>query len=127
MVRYYLTQRGPAPGTFPAGAHEVRSYDNKQLVTDIGRPAWGWVEYAEPLTEKQIRDYELVYKMTEDDFIEMVRDWFFDNQEEMEELTIDQYVFEEGRWVAYAHDADCVYSLTDDGEGNIQINYVSNR
>lgn len=59
MYRYYLTQRPPAPGTFPNGASSLESYDYRQLVVEIGRPAWGWVEFETPLTDKQIFDYEL--------------------------------------------------------------------
>ena len=60
MNRYYLTQRPPAPGTFPGKPVNMKAFDSREHVEEIGRPAWGWVEYEEPLTEKQIADYELV-------------------------------------------------------------------
>lgn len=60
MHRYYLTQRPPAPGTFPGRAFNVKSFDQRVLVPEIGRPAWGWVEYPEPLSEKDAKAYELV-------------------------------------------------------------------
>ena len=59
MYRYYLTQRPPSPGTFPGKPTNIKSFDTRQLVSEIGRPAWGWVEYEEALTEKQTADYEL--------------------------------------------------------------------
>lgn len=60
MYRYYLTQRPPSIGTFPKKAVEIESFDSREFVEEIGRPAWGWVEYKEPLTEKQVYDYELM-------------------------------------------------------------------
>lgn len=59
MNRYYLTQRPPAPGTFPGKPVNMKAFDSREHVEEIGRPAWGWVEYEEPLTEKQATDYEL--------------------------------------------------------------------
>ena len=60
MTRYYLTRRPPAPGTFPGKPVNLQSFDDRKYVEEIGRPAWGWIEYEEPLTEKQAADYELV-------------------------------------------------------------------
>lgn len=60
MIRYYLTQRPPAPGTFPGKPVNMKAFDSREHVEEIGRPAWGWVEYEELLTEKQAADYELV-------------------------------------------------------------------
>lgn len=59
MHRYYLTQRPLSIGTFPGKPASMESFDSKQYVNDIGRPAWGWVEYSEPLTDKQVIAYEL--------------------------------------------------------------------
>lgn len=59
MNRYYLTQRPPAPGTFPGKPANIKTYDERKYVSEIGRRAWGWVEYREPLTEKQADEYEL--------------------------------------------------------------------
>ena len=56
MNRYYLTQRPPAPGSFPGKPVNMKAFDNRKHVEEIGRPAWGWVEYEEPLTEKQAAD-----------------------------------------------------------------------
>lgn len=61
--RYYSTQRPVAPGTFPRPEHakviRIKNFDTKTMVDEIGRKAWGFVEYSDPLTDKQISDYEL--------------------------------------------------------------------
>lgn len=59
LYRYYLTQRSPGPGTIPNGAVNTESFDTKQNVPGIGRQAWGYVEYSEPLSSTVIDDYEL--------------------------------------------------------------------
>lgn len=59
MIRYYLTQRPPMPGAFPGKPTKIETYDERKYVSEIERQAWGWVEYQEPLTEKQTEDYEL--------------------------------------------------------------------
>ena len=58
-TRYYLTQRPPSPGTFPGTPIGMATFEKKKYVEEIGRQAWGWVEYQEPLTEKQADEYEL--------------------------------------------------------------------
>lgn len=57
--RYYLTQRPASLGTHPKGTTDLVNFDDKQQVDDIGREAWGYVEYDKPLTDAQISDYEL--------------------------------------------------------------------
>jgi len=59
MERYYLTQRPPSPGAFPGKPVNLKAFDARKHVDEIGRPAWGWVEYEQPLTDKQAADYEL--------------------------------------------------------------------
>lgn len=68
-------------------------------------------------------------KEEKETFVEMIRDWKSDNAEEMEDLEIDEFEMDEnaGKWVAYAHDEKTSYSLTDDGAGNIAINYLGSR
>jgi len=62
--KYYLTQRPHSLGTFPDSKNNkamgLHGYDNKEYVEDIGCDAWGYVTYKEPLTDKEISDYELV-------------------------------------------------------------------
>ena len=61
-MRYYSTQRPVSPGTFPntRRVKDVVNFDRRQFVPEINREAWGYIEYADPLTEKQAADYELV-------------------------------------------------------------------
>lgn len=58
--RYYLTQRPPSIGTHPNGALKTVSFDSKQDFEGVN--CWGYVEYENPLTERQINDYELTEK-----------------------------------------------------------------
>jgi hypothetical protein len=63
MYRYYSTQRPVDIGTFPKPAGnapvEIHNYDKRQPVEGGAMQAWGWLEYAKPLTEKEASDYEL--------------------------------------------------------------------
>ena len=62
MYRYYSTMRPIAPGTFPRTqpVKDVVNFDSRRFVPEINREAWGYIEYAGPLTEKQAAGYELV-------------------------------------------------------------------
>ena len=61
--RYYSTQRPVDIGTFPKPGDnkpvEIHNYDSRIPVEDGSMLAWGYLEYAKPLTEKEARDYEL--------------------------------------------------------------------
>lgn len=58
VYRYYCRFRPPMPGAIPRrGLVRVYSYDQKQSFDGIG--SWGFAEYEEPLTEQEIRAYEL--------------------------------------------------------------------
>ena len=61
MSRYYNTQRPFGPGTFPKkdGRETITNFDGKIFCPEIGRMEWGYIEYPEPLTEKEAADYEL--------------------------------------------------------------------
>lgn len=67
MKRYYSTQRPLSIGTHPnwngRGDNPpitVHNFDEKVRVDEIKRSAWGYVEYAKPLSAKEVDDYELV-------------------------------------------------------------------
>jgi len=68
-------------------------------------------------------------KYNKEDFKEMIKDWQADNSPEMDDLEIEEIEFDEEnkRWVAYAQDEKESYTLTDDGAGNIVINYSGTR
>lgn len=63
LYRYYSTQRPVDIGTFPKPADnkpvEIHNYDKRQPVENGTMQAWGYLEYAKPLTEKEASDYEL--------------------------------------------------------------------
>lgn len=61
MMRYYSTQRPVAPGAYPrqGGTEDITNFDGPTYCTEIGREAWGYIEYAEPLTKEQAEAYEL--------------------------------------------------------------------
>lgn len=60
-MRYYSTQRPLGPGTFPKqdGSETVTNFDGKIYCEEIGRDAWGFVEYKTPISEEAARSYEL--------------------------------------------------------------------
>lgn len=61
MVRYYSTQRPFGPGTFPQrdGTETITNFDGKIYCEEIGREAWGFIDYQEPLTKEEVDAYEL--------------------------------------------------------------------
>lgn len=63
MKRYYSTHRPVGPGTYPRTGHTVlaiHNFDYRQPVADAGTEAWGFIEYEDSLTEKEMQQYELV-------------------------------------------------------------------
>jgi|InofroStandDraft_1065614.scaffolds.fasta_scaffold19258_1 hypothetical protein len=62
MYRYYSTMRPVGPGTFPRTqpVETIVNFDRRQFVPEINHKAWGYIEYAAPITEKQAASYELV-------------------------------------------------------------------
>lgn len=68
-------------------------------------------------------------KYGQDDFVEMIRNWQTDNSPEYDDLEIDAPEIDDDteEWVAYASDKEALYSLTDNGRGNIVINYLSSK
>jgi len=68
-------------------------------------------------------------KYDKETFEEMINDWKADSSE-MDDLEIDKIMENEDNlqeWIAYCHDKETSYSLTDDGSGNIKINYLGTR
>lgn len=61
-VRYYSVERPIGFGTYPRRrkATATHNFGSETFVCDIGRTAFGWVEYEEPLSDKQADKYELV-------------------------------------------------------------------
>ena len=68
VYRYYLKLRAPSPGAQPSGFVAMKDYGTKQLCTvtdiffdNIYFKAWGYVDYKEKLSVKQVEDFEMVY------------------------------------------------------------------
>lgn len=59
LYRYYSTQRPVSIGTYPGKPENIHNFDNRQEVCGGKMQAWGYLEYKEPLTEKQMSEYEL--------------------------------------------------------------------
>ena len=61
---YFSTERPVSIGTYPKpqgnriGA--IVNFDEPIFVAEIGRSAWGYIEYAYPLTAEQVAAYELI-------------------------------------------------------------------
>lgn len=62
--------------------------------------------------------------MEKEMFEEMIADWRADNAPEYDGLEITDIKSENGKFEAIAEDEKTTYSLTDDGTGNIIINYL---
>ena len=63
-MRYYSTQRPIGPGTFPKpqgnAVKEVFNFDSKTYCEEVGREAWGYIEYEQPIDPQAAADYFLV-------------------------------------------------------------------
>lgn len=72
--------------------------------------------------------YKERYGISKGDFAEMIRDWQADHAPEYDDLEIDEpELDEDGDWVATAEDEKFVYTLSDDGTGNIVIHYIGSK
>lgn len=61
MYRYYSTMRPLGPETFPQedGAETIINFDEPTFCEDIGREAWGYIDYSKALTKEEAEAYEL--------------------------------------------------------------------
>ncbi|MDE7244134.1 MAG: hypothetical protein K2O18_09185 [Oscillospiraceae bacterium] len=63
METYYSTQRPIGPGTYPKPEGnevvEIHNFDGKTYCEELGREAWGYITYEQPLTPEQVSSYEL--------------------------------------------------------------------
>lgn len=60
MFRYYSTQRPVLPGGFPKSAdvEKIENFDTKIFCEEIGREAWGYIEYRSELAKEGADAYE---------------------------------------------------------------------
>jgi hypothetical protein len=60
--RYYSIMRPIGIGTFPPGAHvtNIVNFHERKYVPEIGREAWGYIEFSHTLSKKYQIAYELL-------------------------------------------------------------------
>lgn len=63
---YYSTQRPISLGTYPRRADvvSVQNFNTRTYCDVIGKEAWGYIEYSGSLSEKEMKEYELVPEKT---------------------------------------------------------------
>ena len=63
-MKYYSTLRPIGPGTYPKPKGNfpanILNYADRTYIAEIGREAWGELEYLRPLSPQDVEDYELV-------------------------------------------------------------------
>ena len=65
MYRYYCIIHQPLEGTIPEHYYHSKTFFERVYIPEIDRLVWGWVEYKEELTPKEIADYELIMQPRE--------------------------------------------------------------
>jgi len=64
MKRYYSTQRPVSLGTYPKPRGnkvlDVENFDERTYCEPVGRMAWGYIDYEQPLSEQDAENYDLV-------------------------------------------------------------------
>lgn len=91
--------------------------------------AWYFTDTPDTYLSKDGSEFTDWERDGKDDFEEMIRDWQADSAPEYDNLEIEEAEYNEdnGRWEATASDEKTIYSLTDDGTGNIVLNYIGTR
>ena len=61
-MRYYSTQRPVMLGSYPSdcAVEEIVNFDQRTFCEEIGREAWGYIDFAAPLPEGEAQKWELV-------------------------------------------------------------------
>lgn len=61
LYRYYMTQRPPMPGAMPQkDLFLIEDLDQRDVIPYLGKGAYAMIAYTRPLTDKEIKEYELV-------------------------------------------------------------------
>lgn len=100
MYRYYSTQRPVGPGTFPGKPDCIVNFGGRDDVPGIG-PAWGYLEYREPLDDDAARRYELKPAWTKRFLVKVTTIHTLAVEAENEEKAIDKAC-----GMAWEYDAD---------------------
>lgn len=62
--RYYSTSRPLSIGTFPKPQGnmvlDIRNFDDRIFCEEIGREAWGYIEYELPISPVLLKNFELM-------------------------------------------------------------------
>lgn len=74
IYKYYTIIRPPDIGAVPPDFIDIKSYDILKQVLKDGTMAWGEVTYNRKLTDKEVRDYELLEAILEEKKLEALKD-----------------------------------------------------
>lgn len=59
--RYWFVLRPPMPGAVPKrNLENVTSFGKRTYRYEVNREVWGYADYSEPLTDKEVDEYDLV-------------------------------------------------------------------
>lgn len=60
-MRYYSTQRPLTPGAYPSiyAPTKIHNFDERTYCEDIGREAWGYIEFIGRIPDEVVKQYEL--------------------------------------------------------------------
>ena len=62
--RYYSVMRPLSIGCYPNPQGNkilnIENFDDKKFCKDVGKDAWGYIEYEQPVSDVLLQDYELV-------------------------------------------------------------------
>lgn len=60
-MRYYSTQRPVMPGSYPRSysVKEIHNFEQKTFCEEIGREAWGYIEFEVSIPEDEATHWEL--------------------------------------------------------------------
>lgn len=74
--RYYSTQRPVSPGTYPKPQGNevlaIENYSSPSYITEIGRKAWGYIEYKLKVADILLNDFELYGELWRNELDEVV-------------------------------------------------------
>lgn len=69
--RYWSTQRPISLGTYPKPEGnkvvDIENFSRREFCKEIGREAWGYIDYEYPVPDEMLRQYEMVKGGENDD------------------------------------------------------------
>lgn len=100
IYRYYLTYRPVDMGTCPRDFVNMRNYDDRTDIPELGIQAWGYAEYGRELTDDEVNGYQLTDARGEKSRWSLVSK---DEEESVREMGKDELV---SLWKEYKDDKD---------------------